>query len=318
MPRTLRWTSLLPGVLLVACIVAVAVGILMFAQVGALRGDTIRLYAAMGQARGVIQGTEVWLAGQKIGLVTGVRFRPASVDTLRRLVIEMDVLEKHREQLRGNSTAQVRAGGTLIGAQVVWLTPGTPDAAVITDGDTIAGKRQGDTESVTARAAIASREFPAIIANIKLLSQQLTTAHGTLGAMGVEGGGGSLDLFRERASSLGVQAISGSGSVGMALRGGDAAGRVNRVLARVDSIRMVVGDSGTSIGRFRRDSTLLRSVAEVRDEVSIVRALLDESRGTAGRGLNDKAIAQELTRLEAELAALMADIQRRPLRYIAF
>lgn len=318
MPRTLRWTNLIPGVLLAACIIAVATGILMFAQVGALRGDTIRLYAAMGQARGVIQGTEVWLAGQKIGLVTGVRFRPASVDTIRRLVIEMDVLEKHREQLRGNSTAQVRAGGTLIGAQVVWLTPGTPDAPVVTDGDTILGKRQGDTESVTARAAIASREFPAIIANIKLLSQQLTTAHGTLGAMGVEGGGGSLELFRERASSLGIQAISGGGSVGMALRGGDAAGRVNRLLARVDSIRMVVADSGTSIGRFRRDSTLLRSVTEVRDEVSIVRALLDDSRGTAGRGLNDKAIAQELAQLELELAALMADIQRRPLRYIAF
>lgn len=318
MPRTLRWTGLFPGVVILALIVALSVGIMMFGQVGALRGSTIRLYAAMGEARGVIQGTEVWLAGQKIGLVTGVKFQPASVDTLRRLLIEMDVLARHREQLRGNSTAQVRAGGTLIGAQVVWLTPGTPDAPVIADGDTILGKRQGDTESMTARAALASHEFPAIIANIKLLSQQLTTAHGTLGAMGVEAGGGSLDLFRDRASSLGVQAISGSGSIGMAMRGGDIAGRLRQTMARVDSIRMVVGDSGTSLGRFQRDSTLLRSVAEVRNEVSIVRALLDESRGTAGRAVNDKAIAQELAQLESELAALMADIQRRPLRYIAF
>ncbi len=318
MARTLRWSSLIPGVLIFATLVGVCVAVLMFAQVGALHGDTFRLYAAMGSARGVIEGTEVWLSGQKVGLVTGVRFQPVSVDTSRRVVIGMDVLEEYREQLRSNSTAQVRAGGTLIGAQVVWLASGTADTPMLADGDTITAMPQGDTESVSAKAAMAAREFPAIIANVKLLSQQLSSAQGTLGAMGADQGGRPLMVLRERATSLTSQAVAGDGSIGLALRGGDLTARARTAVARSDSIRRILTDTATSLGRFRRDSTLLRTVADVRNEVSIVRALLDSSSGSAARLKNDKAVVQELTELESELGALMADIQRRPLRYIAF
>ena len=317
MPRTLRWTSLIPGVLIVAAIIGISIAILMFAQVGALHGDTIRVFASMGQARGVIEGTEVWLNGQKIGLVTGVHFQPISVDTTRRVVLGMDVLEEYRHQLRTNSTAQVRAGGTLIGAQVVWLGAGTVDHPPLTDGDTILAKQQGDTEGVTARAAMASREFPAIIANIKLLAQLLTTAEGTLGAMGADGGGQPLAVFKDGAIGLRSAAISDSGSVGLALRWNLGA-RVGTAAARADSIRALLSDTATSLGRFRRDSTLLRTVEDVRNEVSVVRALLEESRGTAGRAVNDAAIVEQLAQLESELAVLMADIKRRPLRYISF
>lgn len=318
MPRTLRWTSLVPGLLILTTLVGISIAVLMFAQVGALHGDTFKLYAAMGSARGVIEGTEVWLSGQKVGLVTSVRFQPVGVDTNRRVVVGMDVLERVREQIRANSTAQVRAGGTLIGAQVVWVASGTVDQPMLADGDTILAKPQGDTESVSAKAALASREFPEIIANIKLLNQQLTSTQGTLGAMGADQGGRPLMVLRERATGLTSQATSGEGSIALALRGGNLTQRVSTAMARTDSIRRILNDSTTSLGRFRRDSTLLRTVTDVRNEVSIVRALLDESRGTAGRAINDKAIAQELAKLEAELGALMADIQRRPLRYIAF
>ena len=318
MPRTLRWSGLVPGVIIFATIVGLCAAVLMFAQVGALHGDTFRLYAAMGSARGVIEGTEVWLSGQKVGLVTGVEFQPVTVDTNRRVVIGMDVLEEYRQQIRANSTAQVRAGGTLIGAQVVWIASGTVTEPMLADGDTIAAMPQGDTESVSAKAAMAAREFPAIIANIKLLSEQLTSTKGTLGAMGADQGGKPLMVLRERATSLTSQATSGEGSIALAMRGGDLGARVRTAMARTDSIRRILADSMTSFGRFRRDSTLLPTVTAVRNEVSIVRALLDESRGTAGRAVNDKAIVRELVELESELGALMADIQRRPLRYIAF
>ncbi len=318
MPRTLRWSSLVPGVIMFAILIGLCIAVLMFAQVGALHGDTFRLYAAMGSARGVIEGTEVWLSGQKVGLVTGVRFQPVGVDTNRRVVIGMDVLEKYREQIRANSTAQVRAGGTLIGAQVLWVGPGTQDQPKLEDGDTITAMPQGDTETVSARAAMAARELPAIINNIKLLSQQLTSTQGTLGAMGADRGGKPLMVLRERATSLTSQAVSGDGSIGLALRGGDLTARARTAFARTDSLRLILTDSATSLGRFRRDSTLLRTVTDVRNEVSIVRALLDDSRGTAGRAMNDKAIVRELVEIESELGALMADIQRRPLRYIAF
>jgi hypothetical protein len=89
-------------------------------------------------------------------------------------------------------------------------------------------------------------------------------------------------------------------------------------MARADSVRTLIFSESGTLGRFKRDSTLLRNVAEVRDEVSIVRGLLANSRGTAGRVLGDSAIFRQLAQTEVALGDLMADIKRRPLRYIAF
>ena len=74
----------------------------------------------------------------------------------------------------------------------------------------------------------------------------------------------------------------------------------------------------TSLGRFRRDSTLLRQVADVRAELSIVQALLAEPRGTAGRVLADSAAQMELGRMTREMGLLFEDIKRNPMRYLAF
>jgi hypothetical protein len=63
---------------------------------------------------------------------------------------------------------------------------------------------------------------------------------------------------------------------------------------------------------------LLRHLADIRDEASIVRALLVEARGTAGRLVADSALIRQLRRVEREVAATMEDIKKNPQRYIVF
>jgi phospholipid/cholesterol/gamma-HCH transport system substrate-binding protein len=307
----------MPGVLALAAIGGIVLGILLFARVGALHGDTYRLYVAAGGARGVIPGTEVWLAGQKVGLVSAIRFRDVATDTSERMLLELDVLERYREQIREDSYAQVRAGGTLIGAQVVYVGVGSPDAPVLAEGDTMRAEPQGDTESVASQMTDAARQLPLIVADLKMLGVQLGSASGTLGALGADGPE-QLEVLRDRAARLTSRASEGRGTIGLAMRDATVTDRVDRVMARVDSLRALLASDSASHGRFRRDSTLLRAVAEVRDEASIVRALVTESRGTAGRILNDGAVTRELSRVEKELGALMKDIQRDPLRYVHF
>lgn len=57
------WRGLLPGTIIVVVIAALTVAVLVYARVGRLHGDTYRLYIRTDAARGVIKGTEVWLAG---------------------------------------------------------------------------------------------------------------------------------------------------------------------------------------------------------------------------------------------------------------
>ena len=185
MPRRASWRELVIGLVSFAALVGLSLCVLVFARVGRLHGSTFRLYALTGEARGVIRGSEVWLGGQKVGVVKNIDFMPPGRPLTERVLISMDVLSSARQGIRGNSTAQVRSGGTLISSPVVYLTIGTIGASVVASGDTIRTLPQSDLETMTSQFAIASREFPAIISNIKLLNDQLHSVDGTLGAMGI-------------------------------------------------------------------------------------------------------------------------------------
>src|SRR4029078_10704597 len=88
-------------------------------------------------ARGVLSGTEVWLSGQKVGLVKDVHFRPPSTDTLERLAIHLEILSKHMHFIRKDAWAELRPGGNLIGSPVVFISSGTSNVAALNEGDTL-------------------------------------------------------------------------------------------------------------------------------------------------------------------------------------
>ncbi len=317
-PEKTSWKSLIPGLIAVAVIVLSTIALLVFAQVGALHGDTVKVFAATDQARGLLKGSDVWLAGQKVGVVADIRFQPVTTPVAQRLLLELELLEENLPQLRRDSYAQIRTGGSLIGAQVVYLTPGTGASPAVEAGDTLRAEPQGDAESVASQLAGASQQFPAIINNVKLLGAQLESARGTLGAFGAEEGVQRLGRVGERAADLSGRAMGGQGTIGMILRRNDHMVRARSAMARADSIRTLLASSATTYGRLRRDSTLITEIASVRNEVSIVRSLLAKPEGTAGRVMADSAIVRQLGMLEREFGTLKRDIMRDPLRFFGF
>src|SRR5665213_1990859 len=78
MPRAENWSQLQVGIFVLLGIVAVVFAVMRFARIGALHGDTSRIYMVTDIAAGVLNGTEVRLAGQKVGLVESVQLRPPS------------------------------------------------------------------------------------------------------------------------------------------------------------------------------------------------------------------------------------------------
>jgi hypothetical protein len=314
-----QWRYLIPGTIAIAAVIASAFAVLFFARIGSVSGSKVTLYSVTSSARGVMRGTDVWLAGRKVGTVKNIRFRPIEqADSGARLVLELEVQEDRLELFRRDSYAQIRAGGRLIAAPVIYVTTGTPAATALRPGDTLTTRPQDDSEGMASQIAIASRQFPEIISNVKMLNVQLTTARGTVGAMMGDNGVKQLEVVRDNASRLTTRALHGRGSVGLVMRNGDVMVRARQAMASADSLRLLLASNTTSVGRFRRDSTLLRSIGDVRNEVSIAKYLLTQPRGTAGRVLADSAIVRELTRLQVQLADIMADVKARPIRYIAF
>jgi phospholipid/cholesterol/gamma-HCH transport system substrate-binding protein len=314
------WRALIPGVAIVGVLAALTLTILIFARVGRLHGDTYRLHLLADAARGVIKGTEVWLAGQKVGLVKDIRFAPpgrSGRDTLARLDIELEMLEKVQEQIRKDSFAQIRSGGSLIGAPVVYITPGSTATPMLADGDTVASKPQVDTEGLTSAVAMAGRELPVVMREAKQVRDEMRRATSRLSELQDDGGVG-LDVVGSRAAGLTRRATRGEGTLPRLMRERTIMARVSSAMRSADTIRALLKSDTASLGRFRRDSTLVRQIASVRDEVSILRGLMAQSRGTAGRVVNDKAVMGALAQVEKELTKTMEDIKRDPLRYVRF
>jgi hypothetical protein len=200
---------------------------------------------------------------------------------------------------------------------VVYLSTGTARTRIVAAGDTLHSVGQLDTEGLTSDATLAMRELPAIFSNVKLLAAQLTTASSTLGALGIERGGPEVARLQARLARLMERAKGSNGTIGRVMSG-DLAARARVAMARVDSMRALVGSERSSFGRFRRDSTLKHELTAARDELAIVRRLAAEPTGTVGRARTDSALRQSVDAAIAQLDALLTDLRKHPLRYIVF
>jgi ABC-type transporter Mla subunit MlaD len=318
-PLPLRWRHLALGLSCAALVLTVAVLIMIYGRVGSLRGKTFRIYVTTDAARGVIRGTDVWLDGQKVGLVRDIDFRPATASAKERLVLSLEIIDDVRSHVRTDSRVQVRAGATVIGDQVVYISSGTAKSPVIAPGDTLHAGGQSDLESATSNAAVAARDFPAIIANVKVLSAQLHSAEGTIGAVMGMSNDVRLGSIRARTERMMQRLSSSSGTMSLVLNDSAALrARIEHAMAQADSIRQLLASDSHSLGRFRKDSTLMRDIADARSELNRVRSLLDSPDGTIGRLRTDPALVRAVHRDFAAFDSLFADLKKHPFRYIAF
>lgn len=310
------WKDVRVGAASLAALLAAAVAVLVFARVGALHGGTVRYYALTPHARGILPGSEVWLAGQKVGLVREVGFRPPSADTLLRVLLALDVLDEYAGSVSRTAPVAIRPGGSLIGSPVVALALPDSGDRIARAGDTLVANPRSDFDNIRTRLTTTlGTEVPLVLDNVRILGAQLRAARGTLGALGIEGPE-QIGATAAAAGALMTKATQGSGTVGLALGRGDLTARARRVLARVDAVRARAAAPNSTVGRVRTDSTFQRTVAQLQADLAEVRALLDEPRGTAGRLAKDRVLQLELARAQAELARIIEDLQRNPLRYV--
>jgi ABC-type transporter Mla subunit MlaD len=300
----------------VAVIAALTVAVLLFARVGGLHGKKVTLYVATDEASGVLSGTEVWLAGEKEGLVTDVKFRPATVPESQRLLITTEFLSEALPNVRRDSYAQIRAGGSLIGAPVVYISPGTASAPPLHGGDTIYARPPAETADLGKEVGSIGPAFAALGSATAELSDKITRPVGTIGNFHAEGLPDLPDVSAGM-SSLSARATEGNGTIARAMRGNLQA-RASHAMAEADSIRTLISSNKGSVGRFRRDTTLVTKANRVLAEVDTLRSLVSNPIGTIDASHSDSALTRQLERTHVLLTSLIRDVKSHPLRYIRF
>jgi hypothetical protein len=315
-PQQLHWRDLTGGIIAAAVLILVTLAVLLFARVGALHGKKVTLYVATDDASGVLAGTEVWLSGEKEGLVTDVTFQSASVDTMERVLITTEVLSKALPSVRRDSYAQIRPGANFIGVPVIYISPGTVGSRQLHEGDTIHSRAKPAIVDIAEGVSSIRPEVAALGAAGKELAAKLNRPLGTIGNARAYGFEDFADVSAG-VSSLNARATRGRGTIAMAMRGGLTA-RASRTMAAADSIHKLVGSSRGSLGRFRRDTTLVTRAQHVLASLDTLRSLALSPVGTLAAIHSDSVLAHQLDREHVLLAELIKDMKANPLRYIRF
>ena len=316
MASRIRWSDLKTGIAAAAVIAVVVVSILLFARVGKLHGKTSRLYVTAPDVSGVLAGTDVWLAGKKVGRVKDVRFLPVTSDTLQRVLIETDILVDNMPLIRMNSRADIRPGGTLIGSPVVFIKPGTLATPPLKEGDTIPSRSSSRIAAVGSQVDTLIKHLTTLANSSGELIDKLGDPSNSVGALRTRGVQ-QLRSMSAVASSFSERATVGNGTIGLAYRGALGA-RIGRVIAAKDSIALLMSSGNGNIGRFRRDSTLFRKVASVRAGFDSLGRLMSTPGGSVTRLGSDTTLKSEIARARAQLDSLMREIKKHPTRYISF
>jgi ABC-type transporter Mla subunit MlaD len=256
----------------------------------------------------------VWLAGEKQGLVTDISFRPPSADKSERLLITTEFLASALPNVRRDSYAQIRPGGSLIGVPVINIAPGTATSPPLHDGDTIP-TRKAALSTLTQDVGKIGPEFAALGVVTKDLADKITRPVGTIGNFRTNGLPDLPDI------SAGVTSLNararGNGTIGLAMRGNLRAS-AEHAMASADSIRSLLASNRGSIGRFRRDTTLVSSAQHVLAQVDSLHTLLSTPITSIAMAHSDSALARKLAQTHTLLAALIRDVKENPMRYIRF
>jgi ABC-type transporter Mla subunit MlaD len=293
----------------------VVASVLFFGRIGALHGDTTRLYMVTDMATGVLDGTEVRLAGQKVGLVRSVVLRPPSADTSERILISMDVLDRYVPFIRRNSNVQIQPSGRLIGSPIVYITLGTTTSPVVSKGDTLHARSQAQMRSTIADASSLADSALAIAGSFsQIMSDFDTTLHDVAAIR--DASARQAEDVRVAFNSFSDRALASRGTIASFIRDSAALRQQAAHLGAVaDSIDAAAASRTGEFGRFRRDSTL---VTEARRTMASITELRNGVLRYAGKSPRGEALRQQLEIANAKLDSIVSDAKRRPFRYLSF
>jgi len=307
------WRKLTGGIIALAAIIGGAFAILAFARVGSVKGDTYIAYISADQASGILKGTDVWLQGQKVGVVKGVDFLPTASTV--KTVLEVQVMSPYKTFIRKDSRVEFKPGGTYVGAQVVALRIGSPSAPVLEAGDTLTRVSVIDPDIRASNLSEAGQDFPEIVSSLRAIGNDLSKTQTQFGSLTDRSS--RLSMAKAQVAELKKRNVGKKGTMSLLFRDRALLDRAQLTIIRADSLLDYTREKGT-INRLAADSSLRLALASTRAELDSVRLRIAREDGAAGRFLADDALQKDLEALSNEIARTLADFAKRPNRYSPF
>ena len=291
MPRSKKSVSL--SELRVGILVLVSIAVLIFLVLNA-SGDInpfskkLHLRARFLDANGLREGSEVRLAGVRVGKVDKIILLPPSdVPNAPRVeaVMIIDSTIDGRpatERIRSDSTAQQGSPSLLGNEMLINITPGTAVGQPVTDNAILPSSTSNTVNDFATSGTELAQRLSKLSDEISGIVQDVKEGKGTVGR-----------LFSDEALYNNLNAT---------------------ILETEDVMKQVRSGNG-SAGRFLNDPTLYNNVSDITLQMKQIAADLRAGRGTAGKLLTDDEFynrinrtADKLDRSVEQINGMVADI----------
>ncbi|HJQ33442.1 MAG TPA: MlaD family protein [Pyrinomonadaceae bacterium] len=293
----------------VGLLVVVAIGVLIFMILNA-SGDIspfsrkLHLRTRFSNGDGLRRGSEVRLAGVRIGKVDDVRLLPPSENPTEKVEasfsIDSEIDERPATDLiRDNSRALLSSPSILGAEKVINLTPGTDLGRPVKDGDLIlAGEEGGTVQALTASGNDLMQQLNKLSAQFTDIAGKINQGQGTIGRfVNDEAFYNNLNSTMRDLNDVIRQVQAGNGSAGKFVNDPALYNNLNGVSQSLQSIADDLRRGRGTAGRLLTDEALYNDarVAIARlnrsvDNINLIVEDLRQGRGTAGKLLTDEAI----------------------------
>ena len=262
------------GQLRVGIFVLIAIGVLIFLVLNA-SGDInpfsrkLHLKARFADANGLRDGSEVRLAGVRVGKVERIVLLEPSTDTTAprveaQMVIDAIIDGKPaNERIRTDSQAQQGSPSLLGNEMLINITPGSSMGQPISDGAVLPSSSSNTVNDFATSGTELAQRLSTLSDEIGLIVKDVRDGKGTVGR-----------LFSDEAIY----------------------NNLNATIRETEEVMRQVRSGEGSAGRFINDPALYNNASEIAIQLRAISEDLRAGRGTAGRLLTDDELYNRINR----------------------
>ncbi|MBC7930350.1 MAG: MCE family protein [Rubrivivax sp.] len=293
----------------VGLLVVVAIGVLIFLLLNA-SGDIspfskkTQLRARFGNADGLRPGSEVRLAGVRIGKVDDVRLLGPTSNENEKVEATFSIDDKidgrpATELIRDNSTVRLSSASILGSDKIINVAPGSVLGQPVKNGELLQpGVEAGTVEALTTSGNELMQQLNKLSAQFTDIAGKVNQGQGTIGRfVNDEAFYNNLNQTVRDVNELVRQIESGQGSAGKFVNDPALYNNLNSVSTSLQTIADDLQRGRGTAGKLLTDDSIYNearaTIARLNrsvDEINVVVTDLRAGRGTAGKLLTDDAI----------------------------
>jgi phospholipid/cholesterol/gamma-HCH transport system substrate-binding protein len=306
--RGISWSQLRIGLFVTITVTASSIVVFFIDEFRNAVEDRYTLYFHTFTNQPLNRRAPVWLAGQPVGHIQGLRFAPPGTSQRELLSVELSVSTRARPHITEGAVVQVTSAG-LLGEAVVNILPASEPGPTLSDGSVLTAAYVIDPQEAVHHFRSIYDSLPYVRDRWLEVLDQARNGTGSLSQLSRQQG--ELRLLqanlRALASTFDAFGIT-AGDLAELVSDPEVRGALDRLGPRIETLADRWGNGEGALVGFVSDTAIAQHIDGILLSADRLSERLETGRGTLGRLMNDRALADEIRRTQQMLRELKGEL----------